>query len=241
MENHAMSRSLSAVVMGAALAVLSAGHLPAHGSLIQSNVPATATTVVAGARGNLEYQFDSASQTGVLLALNTPRTLTDSSGLAMFSSDQSSTLQQMLSVVVDNQGRLLADNPANQFQLRGKVSTGGQTLDGVLLNGRVVGFGSQDLGPLGIDGMDYFDFDVELQGGLLASAVPQRVYVRLRPDLDSTFAGNFNTGFQGSSVNSITALYPTSGPAPIPEPGTWLITSLAFSGLYLVRRARRRV
>jgi hypothetical protein len=192
-----------------------------------------------GNQGALAYAYDASSGTG-LLTFNTRPNLLSTGPLKAdqfgIGADVMDTQRLFLSIRLDADGRIVA-GPDNQFEVRGRVETGGVAHDGVLLHGRLTGFGAQDLDPLGVLDTDYFDASLAIDGGALASKFTDGSHLRFITTTGSTFAGAFDSNFGGQTPKAL-LLAAGSQTVPIPEP-----TTLAFAaaGLaWLVRRHRRR-
>jgi hypothetical protein len=197
--------------------------------------------IAADINGVQSYTYDPTTQTGAFQVTNTPYLL----ALGPTAADEYSVQpnsdgirRQVVSLTLDPNGHLV-DNPSNSYALYGTVVVQGQTFDGLLLQGKPTSFGSQDLGPVGIATSDVYDLNMKVTGGKLAQAFGPDAYMRITPELLSTFEGSFTKDFSGDKAGSNTRGYHSLNPIPVPEPST-LVILLASCGAALVYRRCRR-
>jgi len=196
--------------------------------------------IAADINGVVRYTFDSSSQTGLFSVTNTPYLIAGGPN-----SDQEFIIQpnadgvrrQVLTIALDANGNIKADDPANSYELYGTINAGGQTFSGLLLKGTPTDFGSQDLGSVGISGSDAFDAALRIDSGALKPFFGSDTYIRITPELESTFVGLFDRDFSGVKATSNARTYNAPFPFPIPEPTTVLV--LLAGGVGLIRRHRR--
>jgi hypothetical protein len=244
-----LNRRVARLLLGglAMLFAWQAGHAPASAALIRPAVPLGTgpgqfgpPALSGGDQGALAYAYDPSSGTG-LLTFNTRPNLLSTGPLRAdqfgISPDLFDTQRLFLSIRLDKNGQIVA-GPDNQFEVRGKVESGGVVRDGVLLHGRLTGFGSQDLDPLGVLDTDYFDAHLDIDGGALASQFTDGSYLRLLTTTGSTFAGAFDASFGGQAPKAL-LLGPASQVVPIPEPTTLAFAAAGLAWLALRRRPRR--
>jgi hypothetical protein len=145
--------------------------------------------------------------------------------------------RQVLTVALDTPATSGRDDPANNYELYGHHQHGRRDLQRPAAEGDPTLFGSQDLGPVGITGSDVFDASLNITGGALQRFFGSDTYIRITPELESTFTGVFDQDFSGVKATSNTRTYNAPFPFPIPEPATVLL--LLAGGAGLVRRHRR--
>ncbi len=81
---------------------------------------------------------------------------------------------------------------------------------------------------------------MDVTGGALAQFFGNEVYVRITPELESTFHGSFEENFSATKATSNTRSYNSPQPFPVPEPATLLVLLAGGIG-GLIRHRRRRV
>ena len=240
--NRCFSRRsyLLAGLLASALLQVAVG---ARGDLIRPT-PARGYPEIAGdVSGSQTYSFDPVTKTGTFHVVSSPHALglgPASENMVPILPNADGTLEQSLRVVLDEKGRLV-DLPSNTFQLRGTVVIGGKTFSGLLLEARPVSFGARNRsGTSGSPGMDAFDLDMKITSGELNKVFGPDVYLRIVPQADSTFRGEFTSDFSGE--RPLTDLRPNArAPRPhyaVPEPSTILIF-LAGSLILMLGRLYR--
>jgi hypothetical protein len=197
--------------------------------------------------GGVRYTFDSSTQTGTFTLTNTPYLIAggpEASKEYTVDPNADGVRRQVLTVALDANGNIKADDPANNYELWGSVTAGGQTFNGLLLKGTPTLFGSQDLDPVGIPNSDVFDAVLKITDGALKpyfapSDIYSNVepYIRITPELESTFVGAFDRDFSGVKATSNTRTYFLLSSIPVPEPTTALV--LLAGGVGLIHRHRR--
>jgi hypothetical protein len=180
--------------------------------------------------GSQTYSFDPVTKTGTFRLVNAPHALElgpQNPNLIPIQPNPDGTLEQSLNVVLDSRGRLVKQS-SNSFQIRGTVVIGNETFHGVLLEGRPTSFGARiPTSTTGRPSMEAFDLNMEITGGELAKVFGSEVYLRIMPQAESTFRGDFSSDF--SSEKPLTNLRPSSSkarrisPVPVPEPATLLV------------------
>lgn len=235
---HRMRRLV--VWAGLALGSLSVLNVSASAALIKPDAGRAYPDIAADINGTVSYTYNPSTQTGNFHVTNTPYLIAGgSSATSEFAINPNSDgiRQQIVNLNLDQNGNLITGS-SNTYALYGTVTAGGQTFTGLLLQGTPTTFGSQDLGAVGIEGSDVFDMNINITGGELAGYFGSSAYMRLTPELQSTFTGAFNTDFSASKATSNTRSYNSPHPFPIPEPTTLLVLVAGGAGL-LIRRHRR--
>jgi hypothetical protein len=237
---HRMRRfllSLSLVVSSLTLAGQSAS-----AALINPNATQSFPDIAADITGTVNYQYNAATGTGHFNVTNTPFLIAGgkTSDTEFDITPTSAGLrQQILNVTLDSNGNIVAGDPGNTYQLWGTFTAAGQTFTGLLLQGTPTAFGSQSLASLGIQGSSLFDLNMTITGGAIAAYFGPDAYMRITPELQSTFTGAFNTNFTALKATSNTRAYHAPNPFPVPEPTALLV--LVASGAGLLVRHRRRL
>jgi PEP-CTERM motif len=236
---HRMRRFL--VLVGLAVSSITFASQSASAALLKPNADRSFPDISADINGKVNYTYDSSAGNGLFNVTNTPYLIAGgpTSNLEFnVQPDANGIRQQILNVALDSSGNILANDPRNSYQLFGSVTANGQTFTGLLLQGKATAFGSQDLGSLGIQGTSIFDVNLNITGGALAAYFGADAYMRITPELQSTFTGLFNTDFSAVKATSNTRAYHSPSPFPVPEPAT-LIVLLAGSAGMVVRHRRR--
>jgi hypothetical protein len=237
---HRMRRLV--VLGGLALAALTGLSQQAPAALLMPNAGRAYPDVAADINGVVNYTYDPGSQTGNFTVTNTPYLIAGgptSSQEFDIAPDANGIRQQSLNITLDQNGNLV-QGASNTYSLYGTVTTNGQTFSGLLLSGTPTGFGSQDLTPVGIQGASFFDVNMNITGGALAPYFGPDAYMRIAPELQSTFTGSFSQNFSAAKATSNTRAYHSPHSFPIPEPTTLLVL-LAGGGFGMFHRYRRRL
>ena len=234
---HRMRR----LAVGAALALGTLSFAAtSEAGLLKPDAARAYPDIAADINGVVSYTYNASTQTGNFHLTNTPYLIAGGpSASSEFGvvPNGDGIRQQVLNVSLDKNGNLLA-GPSNTYALYGTITADGQTFSGLLLQGTPTAFGSQDLGPVGIQGSDVFDFNIAVTGGALAGYFGSEAYMRLTPELNSTFVGKFDENFAASKATSNTRSYGSPHPFPIPEPTTLLFLVAGGAGLLFRRRLR---
>ncbi|QDV32879.1 PEP-CTERM sorting domain-containing protein [Tautonia plasticadhaerens] len=214
----------------------------AQANLIRNDPKLAFPDVLAAAiNGRIEYDFDEATERGVLTVNNTPWEIagSETSSFPIEHADGSNK-SQFLRLVVDRNGMVI-DDPLNTYELRGRIEADGQVFDGTLLTGTPTKLGWLDLGGTDMPqlGLDTFDADIDITGGALAKYYGDTAYMEFTPLIESTFEGSFANDFTGLKPVSNIRSYNSPEPFPIPEPTT-IVVLLSGGAALLYRRHRRR-
>ena len=227
---HRMRHSLTFSLI--ALLIFTAGSVRAD--LIQPNATRAYPDIAADVNGVVNYTY---SNTGGLFTMkNTPFLLAtgpNAGDEATILPTSDGVRSQSLSVALDSKGNFVS-NAQNNYQLYGTTTVGGQTFSGLLLQGTPTAFGSSDNGQF-----DAFDLGIKITGGSLASAFGSNAYILIRPELQSSFTGAFDTNFSAQKATSNTRGNYNPVP-PVPEPATWMILIGGGAGLAMFNRRRMR-
>ena len=238
---HRMRR----LTLSAGLIVLAGLVFPGRASadLLRPNDQREFPDITAFANGSQSYMYDATTGTGVFRLNNVPflmttgKTSTGSFDEHDLTTSDQGQKTQTVTAVLDSAGKLV-DSDQNSYSLYGKVTVGGQTYNGLLLQGKPVAFGSQDLGKA-VSGEDIFDLQLKITGGVLADSYGPDAYIRVASESNSTFTGVFTSDFSSEKVLTNTHRTTTPIPSPVPEP-TALVVLLAC-GAVLFRHGRRRI
>jgi len=223
------------------LVFLAVCHTQVRGDLIRSN-PARSFPGIAGdIVGVQTYRYDPDTQTGTFEVVNAPHLVTlGPSAKDMFRMlpELDGTLTQSLQMKLDRNGRLV-ESPLNKFEIRGVVVIGGKTYDGVLLRGTPTAFGAGVKRDPEERKSEVFDLDMTITGGELAEAFGNEAYLRIVPQSNSTFNGEFTADFSSEKPMTNLRAKRRTVPATVPEP-TVLLTLLTCGAGLLFCRLRRR-
>ncbi|RUL88822.1 PEP-CTERM sorting domain-containing protein [Tautonia sociabilis] len=237
---HRMRHYVAVIGLIAGATALSGS--PARANLIRNDPKLAFPDVLAAAiNGRIEYDYDEASQRGVLTVTNTPWEIAGSETSSFpIDNPDGANKSQFLRVVLDSSGNVI-DDPLNFYELKGKIEANGQTFEGILLTGTPTNFGWLDLGGTSMPqlGLDTFDAEIAITGGELAKFYGDSAYMEFTPLIESTFEGSFANDFTGLKPVSNIRSYNSPEPFPIPEPTT-LVVLLGGGAALLYRRHRRR-
>jgi hypothetical protein len=235
-----MHRMLRYTVMLTLSAGLWAGATrQASADLLKPGATRSYPDIAADINGQVHYNYDEANNVGVFSVTNTPYLIaggnSSSSEYSIVPNSSDGIRMQMITVKLDSTGQIVAD-AGNMYSLYGTINTPTETFSGLLLQGTPTAFGSLDLGN-GL-GVDIFDANIDITGGSLAKFFGATAYMRITPELESTFAGSFTEDFSALKATSNTRAYGSPEPFPIPEPSA--IAVLLAGGLVVVYRRHRR-
>jgi hypothetical protein len=221
---------------------VASGWSTACGDLIRSSPARTFPDIAGDIAGAQTYTYDRASQTGIFEFVNAPHLISLGPAVQdMFPMlpDQDGTLSQSLQMKLDRNGRLV-DSPENRFQIRGSVLIGDRVYHGLLLEGRPTDFGAevQETKAARNKSPEVFDLNMKITGGELAKKFGPEAYLRIVPQTNSTFHGQFTADFSSARPLSTLRANRRKLPASVPEP-TVIVTFLTFGAGVLGYRARR--
>jgi hypothetical protein len=207
----------------------------ASADLIQPILERSYPDIAADVNGVVQYNYSNGS--GTFTMKNTPFLLATGPESAQehnILTTADGLRRQSLSVALDSNGKFV-ESSSNTYELYGTTSVDGQTFTGLLLQGKPTNFGYQDNGAF-----DMFDLEIALTGGALADAFGENAYILIRPELQSSFTGDFASSFTAQKATSNTRGNYNPVP-PVPEPATWMILIGGGAGLALFNRRRMRV
>lgn len=228
------------VTAGLALALVALLRAPAAADLIHAPSAGQSYPEIDGAMNSAQsYTYNSSTQTGQFQYSDTPFLLMlgpKSSDEFSIKSSSGGTQSQSLILTLNQNGQLVS-SPNNAYSLYGSVVIGGQTFNGLLLQGIPTAFGAQ----AGAD--PAFDMNLTITGGVLAPAFGPDLYLQLHPTVTSTFDGSFNKSFT-STPDGSSAVGPHSPvPNPVTEPTTLVVILACGASLFAQRKlgpVRRR-
>ncbi len=179
---------------------LLAGFLPsARADLIRAVPGRTFPDIAGDIGGSQTYVYDPATQTGTFALVNAPHLISlgpSVKDLIPLQPDRQGTLSQALKLKLDRSGHLI-DSPLNRFEIRGTVVINDKTYEGVLLEGRPTAFGIAEHGRPAPKNLEVFGLNMQIEGGQLAGAFGSEAYLRIIPQANNTFRGEFTCDFSG--------------------------------------------
>jgi hypothetical protein len=179
---------------------LLAGLLPsAHGDLIRAAPGRTFPDIAGDIGGSQTYVYDPATQTGTFALVNAPHLISlgpAGKDLIPMHPDSGGTLSQALQLKLDRSGNLI-DSPLNRFEIRGTVIINDRIYEGILLEGTPTAFGMAGRGRPAMKNPEVFDLNMRIDGGELKNAFGSEAYLRIIPQANSTFRGEFTCDFSG--------------------------------------------
>lgn len=240
-----MQRMIQAAIMAGLITVTTALFSDqAHASLLRPDATRSYPDIAADINGTVSFDAES----GIFEVINTPYLIaggnSPSSEFPILPTTDG-VRSQILRLKLDSTGKLI-DDPINSLEMYGHIEANGEVFSGLLLKGTPTDFGFLNLGPVvGSDGttvdlgVDLFDVNVDVTDGALAEFFGESFYMRITPELESTFNGSFAEDFTALKATSNTRSYVSEHPFPIPEPTT--IAVLLAGGIGLAYRHRRRL
>jgi hypothetical protein len=238
---HALTPAGLTLTLAFSLSLLAPQH-SAQADLLRPGATQSFPDTAGQLNGTLSYQFDPVTGVGTLQVNSAPAILAIGPNLAdeVYVNDPpNQSRSETIQVKVDASGDFLSAASGNLFTMYGTVTVGGKTYSGLLLQGTPSGFGYQS--PAGMPaGTAAFDLNVNLTGGQLKGLYGPDAYIRISPEIGSTFTGDFTKGFSGLKVWTNVRAYnaPTPSPASIPEPAT--VTILLVCSVVAIAYRHRR-
>jgi hypothetical protein len=190
--------------------------------------------------GSQRYVYDPATQTGTFALINAPHLISlgpSVKDLVPIRPDPHGTLTQTLELKLDRNGHLI-HSPLNRFEIVGTVVINNQTYEGLLLRGRPTAFGIAGRDRTAEKNPEVFGLNVEIEEGKLADAFGPEAYLRIIPQANSTFRGEFTRDF--SADRPLTNLLALDRDLSGPGPGTAAVLGFlaAAAGLLTWRLLR---
>ena len=184
-------------------------HPSGAGELIRPSADRVYPDIAADINGVQDYDYDPTTRTGLFQVTNTPFLLAMGSSIDdeyNVQPNSEGVRRQTVQLKLDQHGRLI-DDPENSYRLYGTVVVGGETFDGLLLEGTPRSFGAKAARAAGIDEVSVYDLDMKITGGVLAERFGPDAYMRISPEVANTFDGSFSKSFAGVKAQSNTRAY----------------------------------
>lgn len=181
------------------LFLLSGSVLPVRADLIRAAPGRSFPDIAGDIGGSQTYVYDPATQTGTFALNNAPHLISlgpSGNDMIPMQPDQHGTLYQTLELKLDRSGHLI-DSPDNRFEIRGTVVINDRLYEGVLLKGRPTAFGLAGQGRPELKNPEVFGLNMQIEGGHLAGTFGAEAYLRIIPQANSTFQGEFTRDFSG--------------------------------------------
>jgi hypothetical protein len=211
--------------------LLLAGYQPAAQADLIRAAPGRSFPDIAGDIGGSQtYVYDPATQTGTFALINAPHLISlgpSVKDLVPMQPDRNGTLTQTLELKLDRNGRLV-DSPFNRFEIFGTVVINDKVYEGLLLKGKPTAFGIADRDRTAARNPEVFGLNVEIEDGQLADTFGAEAYLRIIPQANSTFRGEFTCDF--SAEKPLTNLLALDRRLSAPWTGTISLIAL-FAGV----------
>jgi hypothetical protein len=149
--------------------------------------------------GSQTYVYDPATKTGTFALFNSPHLISlgpSVKDLIPLQPNSDGTLYQSLKLKLDREGRLV-NSPLNKFEIYGVVIINERIYSGLLLEGTPTAFGIAKPDRTAGNSPDVFGLNMQIKGGELAGTFGNEAYLRIIPQANSTFTGEFNCDFSG--------------------------------------------
>lgn len=179
------------------LLIAAASQPAARADLIRAAPGRSFPDIAGDIGGSQTYVYDPATQTGTFALINAPHLISlgpSVKDLVPMQPDRHGTLTQTLELKLDRCGRLI-QSPLNRFEIFGTVTINDKVYEGLLLRGRPTAFGLAERGRAAEKDPEVFGLNVEIDGGQLREAFGPEAYLRIIPQANSTFRGEFTCDF----------------------------------------------
>lgn len=181
------------------LVLLCGAALPAHADLIRAAPGRSFPDIAGDIGGSQTYVYDPTTQTGTFALINAPHLISlgpSGKDLIPMQPDRDGTLYQTLNLKLDRSGRLI-ESPMNRFEIRGTVIINDRVYEGLLLKGRPTAFATAVQDWPAPRNPEVFGLNMQIEGGQLAGTFGSEAYLRIVPQANSTFRGEFTCDFSG--------------------------------------------
>jgi hypothetical protein len=181
------------------LIMLAGSALPAYADLIRPAPGRSFPDIAGDIGGSQTYVYDPDTQTGTFALSNAPHLISLgplSKDLIPMQPDRDGTLYQTLELKLDRSGRLI-DSPLNRFEMHGTVIINDRVYEGLLLKGRPTAFATADQAHPALKNPEVFGLNMQIEGGQLAGTFGAEAYLRIVPQANNTFRGEFTRDFSG--------------------------------------------
>lgn len=186
---------------------------PARADLIRGAPGRSFPEIAGDVGGSQTYVYDPTTQTGTFALINAPHLISlgpSGRDLIPMGPDSDGTLMQWVQLKLDRSGRII-NSPLNRFEIRGTVVINNQTYEGLLLAGRPTAFGLAGQARDLMKDPESFGLNMQIEGGKLAEAFGPEAYLRIIPQANSTFRGEFTQDFSGEKpLTNLIAVETTS-------------------------------
>jgi hypothetical protein len=216
------------------LFLLAGAHPPAHADLIRATPCRSFPDIAGDIGGSQTYVFDPATQTGTFALINAPHLISlgpTVKDLIPMQPDRDGTLRQTLALKLDRSGRLI-DSPLNSFEIRGTVIINDRLYEGLLLKGRPTAFAITERDRAAPRDPEVFGLNMQIEGGQLADAFGTEAYLRIIPQANNTFRGEFTRDFSGEKP--LTNLIAVDRRPSAPAIGPTSMIAMAAGGLVVL-------
>jgi hypothetical protein len=225
------------------LLLLAGLSFPARADLIRAAPGRSFPDIAGDIGGSQTYVYDPTTQTGTFALMNAPHLISlgpSGKDLIPLQPDRDGTLQQTLELKLDRSGRLI-DSPLNRFEIHGTVIINDRVYEGLLLKGRPTAFGIAGQDRSALKNLEVFGLNMQIEGGYLADTFGAEVYLRIIPQANCTFRGEFTCDFSGEKpLTNLIALNERVSLSSV-QPMAWIVVLAAVIGLlvwWVVRSPR---
>ena len=228
-----MCGDIARITLFSSIILLAGVSFPVHADLIRAAPGRTFPDIAGDIGGSQTYVYDPATQTGTFNLINAPHLISlgpSGDDLIPMQPDRDGTLHQTLELKLDRTGRLI-DSPLNRFEIRGTVIINDRLYEGLLLIGRPTAFGIADQDRRVMKDPEVFGLNMHIEGGQLAGTFGRDAYLRIIPQANNTFRGEFTSDFSGEKpLTNLIAVDPGASARAI-GPMSWIASLAAASAL----------